>query len=149
MTKSITTSVLLMLAFTSIAQNNKIEEFIKGLDQKKAYIVAHADTTALMKLLAPEFTINRTTGTIVSGRDKTLELMRHGMVSYDSFSVETEMVLVKNSGLAISMGNEVVVSGGNRDLKGQIVKRRFTHVWIKEGGEWKLFARHANNICTN
>jgi hypothetical protein len=143
------TSVLLILAFTSIAQNNKIEKLIKGLDQKNAYIVAHADTTALMKLLASEFTINRTTGAIVSGRDKTLELMRHGMVSYDSFSIKTEMVLVKGPALAISMGSEVVVSGGNRELKGQIVSRRFTHVWIKENGSWRLFARHANNICKN
>jgi ketosteroid isomerase-like protein len=149
MGKAMITSVLLILTFTSIAQNNKIEGLIKELDKKNAYLVAHADTTALMKLLAPEFTINRTTGTIESGRDKTLDLMRHGMVSYDSFSVETEMVLVKNSELAVSMGSEIVVSGGNRELKGQIVKRRFTHVWIKENGEWKLFARHANNICTN
>ncbi|MGF2412535.1 MAG: nuclear transport factor 2 family protein [Ferruginibacter sp.] len=149
MDKTIITSMLLILAFTSIAQDNKIEGLIKDLDQKNAYIVAHADTTALMKLLAPEFTINRSTGTVVSGRDKTLELMRHGMVSYDSFSVETEMVLVKGPALAISMGSEVVVSSGNRELKGQIVRRRFTHVWIKENGEWKLFARHANNICTN
>lgn len=149
MGKTIITFVLLTLAFASIAQKNKIESLIKELDQKNAYIVAHADTTALMNLLAPEFTINRTTGTIVSGRDKTLELMRHGMVSYDSFSVETEMVLVKNPELAVSMGSEVVVSGGNRELKGQIVRRRFTHVWIKENGEWKLFARHASNICTN
>jgi hypothetical protein len=138
-----------MWALVSIAQNNKIEILIKQLDQKNAQVVAHADTVSLMKLLAPEFTINRTTGTIVSGRNKTLELMRNGMVSYDSFSVETEMVLVKNPNLAVSMGNEVVVSGGNRELKGQVVKRRFTHVWIKENGEWKLLARHANNICTN
>lgn len=149
MGKTIITFWLLILTFTSIAQNNKIEGLIKELDQKNAYIVAHADTAALMKLLSPEFTINRTTGTIVSGRDKTLELMRQGMVSYDSFSVETEMVLIKNPELAVSMGSEVVVSGGNRELKGQIVKRRFTHVWTKENGEWKLFARHANNICTN
>jgi ketosteroid isomerase-like protein len=149
MRKTIMTSVLLIFTFTSIAQNNKIEGLIKELDQRNAYIVAHADTTALMKLLSPEFTINRTTGTIVSGRDKTLALMRHGIVSYDSFSVETEMVLIKNPELAVSMGSEVVVSGGNRELKGQIVRRRFTHVWIKENGEWKLFARHANNICTN
>ena len=149
MGKTMITFVFLILTFASIAQNNKIEGLIKELDKKNAYLVAHADTTALMKLLSPGFTINRTTGTIESGRDKTLDLMRHGMVSYDSFSVETEMVLVKDSELAVSMGSEVVVSGGNRELKGQIVKRRFTHVWIKENGEWKLFARHANNICTN
>jgi len=149
MNKSTMTSVFLIVALTTVAQNNKLEGTIKELDQKNAYIVAHADTTGLMRLLAAEFTINRTTGTIVSGRDKTLELMRHGMVSYDSFSVETEMVLIKGPSLAISMGNELVVSGGNRELKGQIVRRRFTHVWIREKGEWKLFARHANNICTN
>jgi ketosteroid isomerase-like protein len=149
MAKMIITSVLLILASTSNAQSNKIEILIRQLDQKNAYVVTHADTTSLMKLLVPEFTINRTTGTIVSGRDNILELMRNGMVSYDSFSVETEMVLVKNSELAISMSSEVVVSGGNLQLKGQIVKRRFTHVWIKGNNEWKLFARHANNICTN
>jgi ketosteroid isomerase-like protein len=149
MSKTIITTILLTLASVSAGQNNKIEILIRQLDQKNASIVAHADTASLMKLLAPEFTINRTTGTIVSGRDNTLQLMRHGMVSYDSFSVETELVLVKNARFAVSMGSETVISGGNRELKGQIVRRRFTHVWIKENGEWKLFARHANNICTN
>ena len=149
MGRSVITSILLILAFVSIGQSNKIEGLIRDLDKKNAYIVAHADTVGLMKLLASEFTINRTTGTIVSGREKIVELMRHGMVHYDSFSIETELVLVKNQELAISIGNKVVVSGGNRELKGQIVKRRFTHVWIKENGEWKLLARHANNICTN
>ncbi len=148
MSRTIITSIFLIFAFASMGQTNKIEELIKELDQKNAYVVAHADTAGLMKLLARDFTINRTTGTIVSGREKTLELMRHGMVSYDSFSVETEMVLIKDAKLAISMGSEVVVSGGNRELKGLIVHRRFTHVWINENGEWKLFARHANNTCT-
>src|SRR2546423_5995685 len=149
MAKAIITLVLITWASVSIAQKNKIEILIRQLDQKNAQVVAHADTGSLMKLLTPDFTINRTTGTIVSGRDKTLELMRNGMVSYDSFSVKTELVLVKNSTLAVSMGSEVVVSGGNRPLKGQTVKRRFTHVWVKENGEWRLLARHANNICTD
>lgn len=59
--------------------------------------------------------------------------MRQGMVTYESLSVETELVLVNSPTLARSMGNEVVILGGNRELKEQTVKRRFTHVWIKEG----------------
>jgi len=142
---------LLSLIFTivSAGQNKEIEGIIRQLDYKNAAIVAKADTAALMDLLSSKFTINRTTGTVVSGRAKILELMRHGLVSYDSFAVQTEYVLISSPTLAISMGSEVVVSGGNRELKGQIVKRRFTHVWIKEHGKWKLFARHANNICAN
>jgi ketosteroid isomerase-like protein len=133
--------------FSAIGQNTDIETLIRQLDQKNAYVVANADTAALMNLLAPAFTINRTTGLIVSGRDKTLALMRQGIVSYDSFSVKTEFVLVENPSLAVSMGSEVVISGGNRDLRGQVVQRRFTHVWIKEKDNWRLLARHANNIC--
>lgn len=74
--------------------------------------------------------------------------MRQGMVAYDSFAVQTDFVLVKSPTLAVSMGSEVVVSGGNRDLKGQVVKRSYTHVWIKEEGTWQLLARHASRNCT-
>ena len=140
---------LLSLIFTivSAGQNKEIEGIIRQLDYKNAAVVAKADTAALMDLLSSKFTINRTTGTVVSGRAKILELMRHGLVSYDSFAVQTEYVLISSPTLAISMGSEVVVSGGNRDLKGQVVRRRFTHVWIKEKNKWKLLARHANNVC--
>ena len=149
MIKTVTTLIILMCANISIAQTNEVEKLIERLDQKNAEIVAKPDTTTLMKLLAPEFTINRTTGTITFGRDKILQLMRNGMVSYDSFSVQTEFVLVQSLSLAVSMGSEIVISGGNRELRGQIVRRRFTHVWIKQNGDWRLLARHANNICAN
>ncbi len=140
---------LLIISTTlSVGQNREIERTIRRLDYKNAFVVAKADTVGLMDLLAPQFTINRTTGTVVSGRKKVLDLMRQGMVSYDSFSVQTEFVLVKSSTLAISMGSEVVISGGNRDLKGQVVQRRFTHVWIRGEGRWRLLARHANTVCT-
>ena len=141
------TLLSLMFTIVSAGQNKEIEGIIRQLDYKNAAIVAKADTAALMDLLSSKFTINRTTGTVVSGRAKILELMRHGLVSYDSFAVQTEYVLVSSPTLAISMGSEVVVSGGNRDLKGQVVRRRFTHVWIKEKNKWKLLARHANNVC--
>jgi len=141
------TLLSLMFTIVSAGQNKEIEGIIRQLDYKNAAIVAKADTAALMDLLSSKFTINRTTGNVVSGRAKILELMRHGLVSYDSFAVQTEYVLVSGPTLAISMGSEVVVSGGNRDLKGQVVRRRFTHVWIKEKNKWKLLARHANNVC--
>jgi hypothetical protein len=37
----------------------------------------------------------------------------------------------------------------DRELKGQIIRRRFTHVCIKQDGAWRLLARHANNVCAN
>jgi hypothetical protein len=29
----------------------------------------------------------------------------------------------------------------------QTVYRRYTHIWQKKEGIWKLLARHANRIC--
>ena len=148
MRKILITLLSISCVINLAGQDLDIEKTIKDLDYKNASVVAKADTTGLMDLLAPEFTINRTTGSVVSGRGKILELMRQGMVSYDSFAVQTEFVLVKSPTLAISMGNEITVSGGSRDLKGQVVRRRFTHVWLEEKGKWRLLARHANNLCT-
>ena len=78
-----------------------------------------------------------------------MKLIQGGEITYESFSVQTEFVLVRSPTLVVSMGNEVVISEGNRELKGQLVRRRFTHVWIKEKEEWKILARHASNVCTN
>lgn len=118
------------------------------MDQKNAAVIVKPDSAALVALLDPGFTINRTTGSVVSGRAKTQELFQKGIVGYDSFSVQTEHVLVKSAILAISMGSEVVTLSGNSGTKGQPVKRRFTHVWTKENNQWQLLARHANVLCT-
>ena len=106
---------LLALNFATLGQNNNIESLIKQLDQKNSQIIVKADTAEFMKLMAADFTIIRSTGTITSGLDKTLQLMRGGMVTYDSFSDQTEFVLVHSPTLVVSMGNEVIVSGGNRE----------------------------------
>ena len=148
MLKVYATLIILLGAISSRAQET-VENIISQLDQKNAAIVAKADTLSLMKLLAPSFTINRTTGTIVSGRERIFELMRKGMVSYDSFSVITEGVLIKDSTTVVSMGSEVVISGGDRERKGETVRRRFTHVWVKSNNEWQLLARHASNVCND
>lgn len=144
----VSTFILCLAWMTSLAQNEDIEKVIRQMDQKNASAVVKADTTALMDLLSPSFTIHRTTGGIVSGREKTYDLMRKGLVAYERFEVNTDLVLVQSATLAVSMGSEVIVSGGNRDLKGELVKRSFTHVWTKEDGTWRLLARHANRHCT-
>lgn len=63
-----------------------------------------------------------------------------------SFTREVEHVTVRGD-LVISMGNETVVPAGDLPRSGQVVKRRYTNIWMKVDGLWKLVARHANEIC--
>jgi hypothetical protein len=44
---------------------------------------------------------------------------------------------------ALVMGGETVKRIENAPLAGKTVDRRYTNVWRREGGAWRLFARQA------
>jgi hypothetical protein len=49
-----------------------------------------------------------------------------------------------DQGLETLLPNSDAPSAGL--VAGQPVKRRFTNIWRKEDGTWRLFARHANVV---
>ena len=64
----------------------------------------------------------------------------------ESMTRTTEKVTLRGD-FAIAMGSETIVPGEGQPRAGQTVARRYTHVWMKESGGWKLVARHANVVC--
>lgn len=78
-------------------------------------------------------------------RQVVFDLLRQGMIHYSSFEAAIEHIRVDGD-ITIVMGAETVRPIGKAPLAGQTVKRRFTHVWRKEAGSWRLIARHANVI---
>ena len=63
-----------------------------------------------------------------------------------SFSRETEQVIVRGD-IVFAMGSETVVPAEDQLKPGQTIKRRYTNIWMKKEGMWKLVARHASVIC--
>jgi ketosteroid isomerase-like protein len=49
--------------------------------------------------------------------------------------------------MAIIMGAETLQPIGDAPRAGQTVQRRFTNIWRREAGSWRLVARHANVIA--
>ena len=147
MKKIILLPVSLLIFLCSYSQNEKIETEIRQMEEKRAAAALKQDTVALMKLWASDYFVNRPAG-MVSTRDKILELVLTDTISFSSFKTEVEYIRVK-SDFVISMGNETVTGRVNSPspIAGKTVKRRFTHFWIKENGNWVLFARHANYLC--
>jgi hypothetical protein len=45
------------------------------------------------------------------------------------------------------MGRETVVPKGNSPNAGNTINRRYTNIWMKRSGKWRLIARHASVIC--
>ena len=150
------TLLLLLLgsfAWTSAhAQEPASEEeaTIRSLEEQVRMGVLNRDTLALERLWSEQFLINnlhdRVSGNRVSANRRVVfDLLRQGLIHYSSFEERIERIRIEGD-IAIVMGTETVKPMGDEPLAGQTVERRFTHVWQREGGSWRLIARHANVI---
>jgi hypothetical protein len=147
MKKIILLSGSLLIFIYSYSQNKKIETEIRHMEEKRVVAFLKKDTAALLKLWASDYFVNRPAG-LVSTRDKILELVLTDTISVSGFKSEVEYIRVTKD-FVVSMGNETVTGSMNSPspIAGKTVKRRFTHIWIKENGNWVLLARHANYVC--
>ncbi|NTS40705.1 nuclear transport factor 2 family protein [Flavisolibacter sp. BT320] len=139
--------LLTTVAFFSVllpanAQQNNLENEIINLDKAEAAAVLKHDTLSLETLWAESFTVN-TPYNVVNTRKRGDRVNLH----YNQFDRTTEKVMLYNDSLAVTMGSEVVNRKPPMTGAGQVLTRRFTHVWMKRSGSWQLAARHANFIC--
>ncbi len=128
----------------SAKRNDALEQEIRKLDLAEADAIQRNDFAALNKLLAEDFTVNNPRNEIVRGREEVFALMRNGIINYSSFVREPEAMLFYRNTVVV-MGLETIKPTGTE----QIVRRRYTNIWMKKKGKWLLTARHANVICPN
>lgn len=144
MKKIIITVSLFLYANYMFAQNENIEAEIKSLEQVEVKALQDKDTNTIKKIWDKDYIVNNPENKIVLAKPNPLDrpVMQKTKVS---FTRKVEKVLV-NGDIAISMGNETVVPADDPN-HGQTIRRRYTNIWMKKDGSWKLVARHANIIC--
>ena len=128
-------------AAQSAKQKAKIEQEIRKLDLAHADAILRGDLVALDKLWTEDFRVNNPFNQI----DRA-DRIRTGALTFSSFTREPETVLVHGD-TVIVMGREIVVSKGNSPDAGKTINRRYTNIWMKRSGKWRLIARHASVIC--
>jgi ketosteroid isomerase-like protein len=136
---------LFLFACFLSAQSQDIEKEIRRLEETEVKAVLAKDTNTLKKLWGKDYVVNNPANKIVLANANPVDrpvLNR----PRTSFTREVEHVTI-NGNIAISMGNETVVPAGDEPQAAQTVKRRYTNIWMKIDGSWKLVARHANQIC--
>lgn len=147
MIRLIVLAVVLTFTATGLAsaqsakQKALIEQEIRRLDRAHADAILRADQVALDKLWTEDFRVNNPFNEV----DKA-DRIRSGVVTYSSFVREPEAVLIHGD-TVIVMGREIVVPKGNSPDAGKTINRRYTNIWMKRWGQWRLIARHANVIC--
>jgi len=138
-------AVQILCSANLFAQNKVVEDEIKRLEQLEVQAVLAKDTATLAKLWDKDYVVNSPDNTInLAKADPTdrpvLKKPR------TAFTREMEHITIRDN-IAIAMGNETITPAGDQPKSGQIVKRRYTNIWMKVDGNWKLVARHANVIC--
>ncbi len=136
---------MLLYAFPLAAQQSVAETEIRVLEQREVRAIVERDSASLRTLWDKDYVVNAPDGRIVRATPDPLDrpVMQRARTT---FTRDVEQVLIKGD-VAFSMGRETVVPAGNSPSAGQVVHRRFTNIWIRQAGAWKLSARHANVIC--
>ena len=128
------------------AQNAQMETEIKKLEETEREAMLKQDTARLQKIWDQDLFVNTPFNRITSSSKELLDLVNAGVISFSSFTRDIEKIFIKGN-VAISMGTETVIPIGNNPKAGQTIKRRYTNIWMKQNGTWRLTARHANEIC--
>jgi ketosteroid isomerase-like protein len=118
------------------------EAEIRNVENLQTQAILKNDTTALYKLWSPQIVVNNPYNMVVT-MDQIKGIFRSGKVgNTSSFDVAIEKITFVQD-VAIVMGKETLTPQGSADYSGKTITRRFTNIWMKEDGEWKLTARQA------
>jgi len=130
------------------SQSAKAEREIRAIEDRERIAMLNADTATLRKIWADDFTVNPPSNInkITTTSQELFDMMNSGTIRFTSFTRDIEHITIRND-LAITMGREEVVFTGNVPQAGQTIKRRFTNIWLKKNGAWRISFRHSNNLC--
>ena len=141
---------LAAMPMTTWSQDNdalrKLERDIRLLDQAAAKAILERDEKAIDLYFAPNALTNNPRGGLTHGNDGVKALFKTGVINYASFERAIEHVEVHGN-TAIVVGSETLTEADKSGKAGETVRRRYTNIWMKNGGRWQIVARHASVVC--
>ena len=132
-----------LYSFISHAQQSE-DTLIRNLENAEREAILKGDTTQLYSLMSKNIIVQNPENTIAGFR-QIMDRIKTGKINYTSFERRIDHLGFINN-VAIVMGLETLVPQGETKNAGKTVKRRFTNIWIKENGSWKLSVRQATII---
>jgi ketosteroid isomerase-like protein len=125
------------------------ETTVRSLDDQERVAVLKRDKAAMERLWSDELFVNAPNNQLLIGKAAVLAWVDRGIINFSSFERQVELVRVDGD-IAIIMGAETVKPIGDAPMAGlragQAIQRRFTNIWKRTAGTWRLYARHANVV---
>src|SRR5437868_12591808 len=145
---------VLALALTSIAvgqeqsasrvQRSSVEQAIRQLDKERIQAQIGADAVALERIYADDF--------IGIGPSGTVRTKPQVLADFTSHDLKFQTITTDDVRIRV-YGNTVVETGRSTMVgqdKGRVVPRdnRFTRVWVRRQGRWRIVANHYSLLNT-
>lgn len=142
-------AVLVALAACSQAPDTAADEAaLRAADERQRAIVEAGDFAAMSELAHANLRINAPTNTILT-RERMLAMMESGEIAGENFVRTPEAVTISGD-VGVVMGRERFTatpdSASGRMFGARQLNRRYTNVYVRQDGEWRFLARHANVV---
>ena len=112
---------------------------LAAADREQARIAQSDDMQAMSELLHRDYAAHLPNGRLFS-RSETLAFAASGRLAAERFERTQERVIVDDA-VGVVMGLDRLESPPPLAARGERT-RRFTNVYVREGGRWRLIARH-------
>src|SRR6184192_899079 len=121
-----------------------VEQVIKKLDNERIQAQVHADAAALERIYADDFIGVGPSGTVRT-KPQVISDFTSGDLRFQSITTDDVRVRLYGNA-AVETGHSTMIGQD----KGQTVPRdtRFTRVWVKQQGRWRLVANHYSSQTT-
>src|SRR6201987_5368298 len=120
------------------SHRTSVEEAIRKLDNERIQAQIHADATALDRIYADDFIGVGPSGTVRT-KPQVISDFTSGELKFQSITTDEVQVRVYEN-TAVETGRSTM----NGQDRGKAVPRdnRFTRVWVKQRGHWRLVLNH-------
>jgi ketosteroid isomerase-like protein len=118
------------------------DEVIVSAEKAWATAVKGRDLAALERIYAPDLIYAHSTGSIES-KSKYLERLKSGVQRYDSISFETTRVVLYGD---TAVSHSILRMTGSNDRGPFDDHLMMMHVWVRQGGLWRLAAHQTTKI---
>jgi len=125
-------------------ETSSVEQAIKQVDNERIQAQIHADAAALDRIYADDFIGIGPSGTVRTKPQVLADFTSHNL-KFQSITTDEVQVRVYEN-VAIETGLSTMIGQD----KGKTVPRdnRFTRVWVKQQGRWRLVANHYSLLVT-
>lgn len=126
---------------SATSSNTDWQSEIAALEEAANDAFVRRDLARLDELFSDELLVNSPIN-VVNGKRKILELLGSGVIGHVSSTIRCELMR-RDGDLVVVMGADDVRNAES----GPMLHRRFTNVWRREDGRWRLYVRHANVVA--